>query len=42
MTITITITKTITIRIAKTTAVNGLWSLANCNSVAMLGICEFE
>ena len=28
--------------VGQTTAVNGLWSLADCNSVAMLGICEFE
>merc|ERR1712072_360273 len=28
--------------IGQTTAVNGLWSLANCNTITMLGICEFE
>ena len=28
--------------IGQTTAVNGLWSLADCNTIAMLGICEFE
>merc|ERR1712203_575824 len=28
--------------IGQTAAVNGLWSLANCNVVTMLGICEFE
>ena len=28
--------------IGQTSAVNGLWSLANCNVVTMLAICEFE
>merc|ERR1712212_566933 len=28
--------------IGQTPTVNGLWSLANCNVVTMLGICEFE
>jgi len=28
--------------IGQTTAVNGLWSLSDCNRVEMLGICEFE
>jgi len=28
--------------VGQTAAVNGLWSLADCNVVTMLGICEFE
>merc|ERR1712130_576180 len=28
--------------IGQTSAVNGLWSLSDCNKVTMLGICEFE
>jgi len=27
--------------IGQTTAVNGLWSLSDCNKVLMLGICEY-
>jgi len=28
--------------IGQTSAVNGLWTLSDCNKALMLGICEFE